>query len=150
MDGGQFGEGDEASLDPGRPVVLLSQHFTAATVTALRHLLAARVAAAGLTGDDGDDFVLAAYELSTNAVRHGGGSGHLELRRVGARLVCAVSDHGASGADLPVELPPPDVPGGRGLWLARQLTGALTLDRGPDGVTATVSADLTTGPADPP
>ncbi|MFE9658290.1 ATP-binding protein [Micromonospora sp. NPDC006431] len=144
MNDGQLGEDDRVSgRVAARPVVLLSQHFTAEAVTPLRHLLAARVTAAGLSGDDGDDFVLAVHELVTNAVRHGGGSGHLDLRQVDGVLVCEVTDHGAGSDALPVDLPPVHVPGGRGLWLAHQLTGALMLTRRSDGVTATVSACLT-------
>ncbi|MFU8854336.1 ATP-binding protein [Micromonospora sp. SL1-18] len=96
-----------------------------------------------MPGDDGDDFVLAVHELVTNAVRHGGGSGHLDLRQVDDVLVCEVTDHGAGTDALPVDLPPAHVPGGRGLWLAHQLTGALMLTRRPDGITATVSVRLT-------
>ncbi|MFE9204855.1 ATP-binding protein [Micromonospora sp. NPDC007230] len=148
MNDRQLGEDDQVSgCIPARPVVLLSQHFTAEAVTPLRHLLAARVTAAGLSGDDGDDFVLAVHELVTNAVRHGGGSGHLDLRQVDDILVCEVTDHGAGSDALPVDLPPAHVPGGRGLWLAHQLAGALMLTRRPDGVTAAVSACLTRQPA---
>lgn len=126
----------------GEPAVLFAKRFTAADVTAVRHALASQVAAAGLAGEVGDDFVLAANELVTNAVRHGGGSGRVTLRRLDDVVVCEVTDHGGGADALPVRAPRADVPGGRGLWLAHQLTGSLLLTRRPDGVTAMVSACL--------
>ncbi|WP_236648175.1 ATP-binding protein [Micromonospora sicca] len=126
-----------------QPPVLLSQPFTGATVTQVRHLLAAQVAAVGLSGDAADDFVLAVHELVTNAVRHGGGAGQLDLYLRADVLVCEVTDHGAGIGDLLVEMPAADVPGGRGLWLAHQLTGTLMVAGGPAGVAASVSACLT-------
>ncbi|MGW0502338.1 ATP-binding protein [Micromonospora sp. NPDC003241] len=132
----------------GEETCLLSESFTSQTVTPLRHLLAARIAAAGLTGDLAEDLVLAVHELVTNAVLHGGGQGRLDLIRRADLLVCEVSDHGDQpDADLTVHLPPSTTAGGRGLWLAHQLTGALTLTRRPDGMTATVSASLIDPPA---
>ncbi|GIJ41319.1 ATP-binding protein [Micromonospora andamanensis] len=141
--------------DPGEPspgggetIALLSESFTAQTVTALRHLLTAQVAATGLTGDVAEDLVLAVHELVTNAVLHGGGSGRLDLFRQADLLICEVTDHGQERAgDLPVHLPATTTPGGRGLWLAHHLTGALTLTRRPDGLTATVTASLPPGPS---
>ncbi|MGN9809551.1 ATP-binding protein [Micromonospora sp. BQ11] len=100
------------------PAPLLSQDFTDATVTELRHALRARVQAVGLTEDVGYDFVLSVHELVTNAVRHGGGRGHLELRRQDDVLICEVVDHGSTPGSLPVRLPAVDTAGGRGLWLA--------------------------------
>lgn len=44
-------------------------------------------------------------------------------------------------ADVPA-LPDPHRPGRRGLWLAHHLTGGLTLDTTPNGLTATVTARL--------
>ncbi|BCJ62842.1 ATP-binding protein [Micromonospora endophytica] len=129
------------SPDDGEATSLLSLPFTAQTVTTVRHLLATHVAAAGLTGDTAEDLVLAIHELVTNAVLHGGGHGRLDLFRQADRLVCEVTDHG-SGGDLTVNLPAANTPGGRGLWLAHHLTGALTLTHRPDGVTATVVASL--------
>ncbi|MBM0224355.1 ATP-binding protein [Micromonospora sicca] len=135
----------------------MSQDFTSATVGTLRHALQAQVTAAGLTGDAGDDFVLAVHELITNAVRHGGGHGHLELRRQADVLICEVTDQGAAPGSLRVRLPAVDTAGGRGLWLAHQLTDGLVLTRRLNGVTATVTACLepTTGtdtpaPTSPP
>ncbi|MGC5028506.1 ATP-binding protein [Micromonospora sp. DT229] len=133
---------DGASSGDDEVDSLLSLSFTGQTVTALRHLLAAQVAAAGLHGDAAEDLVLAVHELVTNAVLHGGGQGRLELLRYADRLVCVVVDHGPGGADLTVHRPDTDTPGGRGLWLAHQLTGALTLTHRPDGMTATVTARL--------
>ncbi|RKN41102.1 ATP-binding protein [Micromonospora endolithica] len=127
---------------------LLDEPFTAATVTELRHLLAAHVASSGLTGDPADDFVLAVHELVTNAVRHGGGIGRLHLSRCDGVLRCTVTDYGAGQDDVPVDLPDADVPGGRGLWLAHHLTGTLALRRRPDGLAATVSAHLPAAPPD--
>ncbi|GIJ24855.1 hypothetical protein Vqi01_00170 [Micromonospora qiuiae] len=133
----------------GEATSLLSLSFTAETVTTVRHLLAARIAAAGLTGDVAEDLVLAIHELVTNAVLHGGGHGRLDLFRHADQLVCEVTDHGRGG-DLTVNLPAANTPGGRGLWLAHHLTGALTLTRRPDGVTATVVASLAPERAAPP
>ncbi|MEV6815135.1 ATP-binding protein [Micromonospora sp. NPDC051296] len=134
----------------GEVTSLLSQPFTAQTVTPLRHLLAARIAAAGLSGEVAEDLVLAVHELVTNAVLHGGGRGRLDLFRRADLLVCEVTDHGPGSGDLAVHLPATNTPGGRGLWLAHHLTGALTLTRRPDGMTATVTASLIAEPAAPP
>lgn len=124
-------------------MVILAEDFTAATVTALRHRLKTTVTTAGLAGEDAYDFVLAVHELVTNAVRHGGGRGHLQLSQHDDVLVCEISDQGDPSAELPVQLSPADIPGGRGLWLAHQFTEGLILTRGVDGVTATVTACLT-------
>ncbi|MFG1610922.1 ATP-binding protein [Actinoplanes sp. NPDC049265] len=140
------------SVDPVRPgspvagsVLLLGEPFTASTITTLRHRLTAAVTAAGLAGAASEDFVLAAHELMTNAVRHGGGAGHLELRQTDDILTCEVVDHGRPD-DLPVRLSPTDQAGGRGLWLAHQLTSSLILSRRPDGVTASISVCVTEAP----
>jgi serine/threonine-protein kinase RsbW len=61
-------------------------------------------------------------------------------------LVCEVTDQGVGGGDLLVEMLAADVPGGRGLWLAHQLTDSLILTRGPAGVTASVSTYLPPAP----
>ncbi|MEV8509766.1 ATP-binding protein [Actinoplanes sp. NPDC051475] len=137
---------------PTGPVALLRQQFSAETVTALRHAVAAQVAGAGLSGSSADDLVVAVHELVTNAVRHGGGSGRLELRLIADTLVCEVVDHGGTADSLPVQLPQADTPGGRGLWLAHHLTQGLMLTQRPDGVTASVSVCLTsaTAPSDQP
>ncbi|MGY0003957.1 ATP-binding protein [Micromonospora sp. I033] len=121
---------------------LLSQEFTAATITELRHAVAARVAAVGLTGELAEGFVLAVHELTTNAVRHGGGVGHLHLRRQGDVLRCEVVDQGAGVGEPPVRLSAGDEAGGRGLWLADQLADSLSLRRHADGMTATVTIEL--------
>ncbi|MGW9195501.1 ATP-binding protein [Micromonospora chersina] len=121
---------------------LLSRRFTAATISELRHAVAARIAAAGLTGEPAAGFVLAIHELVTNAVRHGGGAGHLHLRRQGDELRCDVVDHGA-GTDPPsIRRAGGTEAGGRGLWLADHLADSLILRRRPDGLTATVTIAL--------
>lgn len=134
---------DGGARGPGTvELALMSQDFTAATVTEVRHALEALVSAVGMPQDAGYDFVLAVHELVANAVRHGGGHGHVELRRRDDVLVCEVSDHGPAVGSMPVRLPAADVAGGRGLWLADELTGGLTLHRRPDGMTASVTARL--------
>ncbi|MFI7211687.1 ATP-binding protein [Micromonospora maritima] len=76
--------------------MLLVVAFTSEWVPEVRHTLTAAVARAGLTGDEGEGFVLAVHELVTNAVRHGGGTGELRLHRQPGRLSRQVSDHGDS------------------------------------------------------
>lgn len=123
----------------------LVQVFTADTCTAVRHTVRDYAEAAGLACDALYDFVVAVHELVINAVRHGGGHGRLWLRRDGDTLLCDVADSGDGFPDgVPVTTGPltADVPGGRGILLARQLTDTLLITDGLDGVTATVTACL--------
>jgi serine/threonine-protein kinase RsbW len=114
-------------------------------VTELRHAVASCAAAAGLTGERLDDFVVAVNELLTNAVRHGGGIGHLRLWRAPDAVVCEVSDHGPG---MPGEWsartgrPAPDEPGGWGLWLAGKLTDSIELTSGAEGTAVRISTNV--------
>ena len=125
--------------------VLLAETFDHSSITALRHVVASRVGAAGLSGDRLDDFVVAVNELLTNAVRHGGGLGRVALWRQDGDLVCEVSDSGAGLAEprpLAHVRPAADQPGGWGLWLARELTDSFQLTTGIGGTTVRVSSRL--------
>lgn len=126
---------------------VFARDFTGADITGLRHDLRRHAEAAGLRGDDLDDFVAAVNELVTNAVRHGGGRGSLRLTLDVDTLIADVSDHGAGfPGEVPVLAgpPPADMPGGRGILLARRLTDTLLISDGPDGVTVTVTRCLST------
>ena len=87
-----------------------------------------------------EDVVLVVYELATNAVRHGGGHGRLNLWRENNQFVFRVSDDGPGLADprAGMEPPAPNMSGGRGLWIARRLS-ALNIDTGPRGTTVTAA-----------
>jgi serine/threonine-protein kinase RsbW len=98
-----------------------------------------------MVGQRLDDFVLAVNELLTNAVRHGGGKGRVRLWRRGDEVVCEVSDHGTGFDDTRLSAgtkPPPDTPGGWGLWLADKLSDRMEVDTGPSGTTVRISALL--------
>ena len=88
---------------------------------------------------------MAVNELLTNAVRHGGGTGHVALWREDDAVVCEVTDRGAGlpapHPDKP-DRPVMDEPGGWGLWLAAELTDTLVLQSGPRGTTVRVSTRL--------
>ncbi|MFI5842744.1 ATP-binding protein [Catenuloplanes sp. NPDC051500] len=132
--------------DPSTGAVgLLESRFDAAGVTALRHRVADCAAAAGLNGERLDDFVLAVYELLTNAVRHGGGSGGLRLWHDGKRVACEVVDRGR-GFDRTVRAEPrllAAAPGGWGLFLADKLTDSIEVVSGPEGTTVRIATALT-------
>jgi serine/threonine-protein kinase RsbW len=111
-------------------------------VTGLRHTVASCAERAGLSGARLDDFVVAANELMTNAVRHGGGLGHVALWSEAGSVVCEVSDHGPGLADPALNhphRPAAGEPGGWGLWLAAELTDDLRLNTSPEGTTVRIS-----------
>jgi anti-sigma regulatory factor (Ser/Thr protein kinase) len=69
-----------------------------------------------------DDLVLAASEVATNSMRHGGGGGELRMWHDGVSLICENSDAGR--IDDPLvgrSLPAPSLGSGFGLWLANQV-----------------------------
>ncbi|MBF9129985.1 ATP-binding protein [Plantactinospora sp. S1510] len=134
-----------ATVVPNGSAPLLAEGFDHGQVTAIRHTVASHAQAAGLTGTRLDDFVLAVNELITNAVRHGGGQGWLRLWRTDGTLYCRVSDTGA-GIDSDRlgdrRRPAPEVAGGWGLWLARELSDEMLVRSGPEGTTVQISASL--------
>ena len=98
-------------------------------------------AAAGLDEERAADLALVATELATNSVRHGGGGGVLCWWEQPGSLVVEVRDAGRIH-DLLVgrRRPEPDAPGGRGVWLAHQLTDLVRIRSTDDGVVVRVLA----------
>jgi anti-sigma regulatory factor (Ser/Thr protein kinase) len=128
--------------DP-RPEPALDLAFDAAALFSLRSAVAAHAAELG-AGAALADTILVAHELSSNAVRHGGGSGQLQLWRSADHLYCRVTDAGPGLADpqhAGTTRPAPSVPGGRGLWIARQMA-ALQIDTDSHGTTVTAAIHL--------
>lgn len=127
------------------PSPLLTEAIDPDRVTELRHILAERLHAAGLIGQPLDDFVLAVNELLTNVVRHGGGSGRLQVWRDGPAVVCEVSDRGPGlGAEHlgRHDRPAPGTVGGWGLWLANRLSDSMAVWTSPAGTTVRLTATL--------
>jgi anti-sigma regulatory factor (Ser/Thr protein kinase) len=96
--------------------------FDGESLDAVRKLVAEQAAESGLAGARADAIVLAASEIATNSVRHGGGSGLLRLWEDRDFLIFEVEDRGRIDEPMAGRLRPVlDEPRGRGLWLANQL-----------------------------
>jgi anti-sigma regulatory factor (Ser/Thr protein kinase) len=84
------------------------------------------------------DMLLAATEIATNAVEHGGGVEEVRVGRAQGRFVCEIVDRG-NGFDEPAAgyLAPREGVG-TGLWVARQLTWRIEFFQSPPGFTARI------------
>lgn len=90
----------------------------------------------GLADERWNDFSLAVTELTTNSVRHGGGSGTVSVWGDGAQIVCEVRDRGWLRDPLAGRRPPQrDKPGGRGLLAVNNLADLVRVHTGPEGTT---------------
>jgi anti-sigma regulatory factor (Ser/Thr protein kinase) len=96
--------------------------FQRHTLAALRHWVAGHAVRAGLSPDTTEELVLAAHEVATNSVIHGGGGGICRVWTEGDTLVCEVDDKGLLESPLAGrERPAPGQSHGYGLWVANQL-----------------------------
>lgn len=125
----------------GHPsAAVLTREFTLDDIVTVRHDLERGAARHGLAGLELYRFVVAVNELTTNAVRHGGGSGRLSLWHADGRLHCRVTDRGKGlPAGHRLSRPPADAIGGRGLWLAHHSVEQLTIHSDGRGTSVTVS-----------
>jgi anti-sigma regulatory factor (Ser/Thr protein kinase) len=105
------------------------------TLPQLRAIAGAAAEAAGLAGQPVHDLVLAIHEITTNSVRHGGGTGTLRLWKDRGALICEVRDRGRIAQQPLVGRIRPGLgqSGGWGLWLANQLCDLVQLRELPEG-----------------
>ena len=88
----------------------------------VRQFVFRHAAGTGLGIDRVADLVLAADEISTNSLRHGGGLGTIGVWTEGDEAVCEIRDRGRMPEPLAGRRRPSvDGNDGRGLWLANQL-----------------------------
>ena len=109
----------------------------------LRAVVARLAGTTGLAGDAADDLILAAHELATNSMLHGGGAGMLRSWVEPGAFVVEVSDRGVIddplvGRDLLDELSE----NGRGIWMANQLCDLVQVRSGPGGTAVRLFAWL--------
>ena len=96
--------------------------FGAGELGGVRQFIAVQAQRFGLEPTAIGDFVLAANEIATNSVRHGGGGGTVAAWEADGWLYCEVNDRGRLNAPLAGRtLPSTDTDGGRGLWIANQI-----------------------------
>jgi anti-sigma regulatory factor (Ser/Thr protein kinase) len=99
--------------------------------------------AAGLDRAAAEDLVLAAHELASNSVRHGGGQGWLRSWCEPGAFVVEVSDSGR--IDDPLvgrQVTDPTSEHGRGVWMANQLCDLVQLRSSPAGTVVRLFAWL--------
>src|SRR5688500_1455269 len=89
----------DAPLEPA-PARAEMMAFDLSNIAVPRNLVSMVARTAGLSKARTDDLVLAAHELVSNSVRHGGGAGTIRLWRDGGSLICEVSDTGHIGHPL--------------------------------------------------
>ncbi len=112
--------GGELEL-PAGPTEELS--FDESGPSEVRRFVGERARRAGLDGRRVDDLVLAANEVATNSIRHGGGHGTVSFWSEGdVLLVCDFRDPGRFEEPLAGRRRPSgSKASGRGLWIANQL-----------------------------
>ncbi len=129
---------DEPLPAPPADALVLGVGRTAA-LHELRGAVARYAADAGLSEERTADLVLAAGELVTNTLVHGGGRGTLRLWREPDAVVCEVRDRGRFDDPLAGRVAPPgQACAGRGLWMANQVCELVQVRSFPEGTTVRV------------
>jgi anti-sigma regulatory factor (Ser/Thr protein kinase) len=107
-------------------------------VEAFRERLARELAAEEMSEAKVLDLLLAATEVATNALEHGGGIEEVRVGRAGGRFVCEIVDPGEGFDDPTAGYLAPREGLGAGLWVARQLTWQIEFFHSPAGFTARI------------
>lgn len=107
---------------PPPPPGSRSLEIAGAQLVGMREFVRSAAGRDGVAPDRVDDLVLAANEIVTNSLRHGGGRCTLTVWHDGGTTVCQAQDPGILRDPLAGRLAPaPDAVNGRGLWLANHL-----------------------------
>lgn len=127
--------------------ITVDHRFDADGLYALRAEAAAHARVLGVSGPQVDRLLIVVSELASNAIRHGGGRGHIRIWRDGATVMCEVTDRGTGISDLTAgtAAPEPGEPSARGLWISRQLCDSLHIDTSSAGTTVRAAIGLEMG-----
>ena len=121
---------------PPAPDGAMEMRFDSGRLTDLRRFVAAEASTAGLDSIRASDLVVAANEVATNSVRHGGGDGRARIWLEPEEIVCEISDLGWIVEPLVGRRKPRgDLRRGWGLWLVNQLCDLVQI-RSSEGGTA--------------
>jgi anti-sigma regulatory factor (Ser/Thr protein kinase) len=117
--------------------------FGPADLKGLRSVVSRLAGQAGVRRGAADDVVLAAHELATNSIIHGGGAGVMSAWTEPGAFVVEVRDGGVIddpmvGRDLLLGL----AENGRGIWMANQLCDLVQVRSGPSGTVVRLFAWL--------
>ena len=98
------------------------QPFTAPDLASIRQRARDLATAAGMPAVRMEAFTLAVAEVTTNSVRHGGGTGTVAMWVADDAAVCEVHDAGRIDEPLAGRYRPgTHQTGGRGLWIVHQM-----------------------------
>ncbi|GAA0267074.1 sensor histidine kinase [Cryptosporangium japonicum] len=111
------------------PPDALRVEFGAAEIPAVRQTALRWARDGGMNEDDASEFLIAIYEIASNAVEHGGGRGVGRFWSEADRLFCDIWSAQQIGDPLTAGYRPPGTAQerGRGLWLARQICEQVTI-----------------------
>jgi anti-sigma regulatory factor (Ser/Thr protein kinase) len=127
-----------APLPPPGSTVLRGD-YRAGDVPAVRRTVRHWASLLGLATDRVESLELAAAELATNSIRHGGGTGSVAMWTEDGAAVLEFTDAGAVAEPLTGRLlPATEDVGGRGLYLVNQLCDLVQLRSSPAGTTVRV------------
>jgi anti-sigma regulatory factor (Ser/Thr protein kinase) len=116
--------------------------FGLANLSSVRDFVAQHAPRAGLGRRRLGDLQLAANELATNAIVHGGGGGWLLVWREGRQVACEVHDRGHATRRLAGRVPPSvESLTGRGLVLVNYVSDLVRIHTGSDGTTVRLYLD---------
>ena len=121
---------------PAPPDSAATLEFKTGDLRDVREFVARCGAIAGLDRDKIDDLVLAANEIATNSIRHGGERGCVRAWTDRGWFVCEFEDDGTIENPLIGRVQPGVTDdGGRGLWIANQICDLVQIrTTGPTGV----------------
>jgi anti-sigma regulatory factor (Ser/Thr protein kinase) len=118
---------------------VLSGRYGPGDVPATRRTVAHWARSCGLPDEQVEALQLAASELATNSLRHGGGEGTVAMWTESGAAVVEFSDAGHLRDPLSGRLhPPPEQEGGRGLYLVNQLCDLVQVRTSAQGTTVRV------------
>ena len=108
----------------------LSRSFATGDLASVRQVVSEHPAVLRLNRQRQHDLILAIDEIMSNAIRHGGGKGQLELAFSDGQVWFRVTDHGPGmSTEPPAAAPAPNQLGGRGIWIVRQIVDRLARSR---------------------